>query len=241
MPAGGSDDGQLVSLVTGRPRKGGPPGQVEREALDRQRRELANRREMEREEEREQLQLTNKKILEHLKQALSEYVPNYSAPKLRGLASPRNFSLHWGFGTPLEVLDDVELLTRMVQLKQTAREPQESGTSTTFEHPRASGSDAAIASPSSLVSAAGAAAAEHRDGQPLSIAANRCQTPLRTPPARRAPQLEPTVPGGNLTPRKPERPSTAPLSLRSPRAASPAPAAPHAAGSKSAIVAAPSP
>jgi len=152
MPAGGSDGfGQLVSLVTGRPRKGGPPGQVEREALDRQRRELANRREMEREEEREQLQLTNKKILEHLKQALGEYVPNYSAPKLRGLASPRNFSLHWGFGTPLEVLDDVELLTRMVQLKQTAREPQESGTSTTFEHPRASGSDAAIASPSSLV------------------------------------------------------------------------------------------
>ena len=241
MPAGGSDDvGQLVSLVTGRPRKGGPPGQVEREALDRQRRALANRREMEREEEREQLQLTNKKILEHLKQALGEYVPNYSAPKLRGLASPRNFSLHWGFGTPLEVLDDVELLTRMVQLKQTAREPQESGTSTTFEHPRASGSDAAIASPSSLVSAAGAAAAEHRDGQPLSIAANRCQTPLRTPPARRAPQLEPTVPGGNLMPRKPERPSTAPLSLRSPRAASPAPAAPHAAGSNSAIAAAPS-
>jgi len=196
---------------------------------------------VEREEEREQLQLTNKKILEHLKQALGEYVPNYSAPKLRGLASPRNFSLHWGFGTPLEVLDDVELLTRMVQLKQTAREPQESGTSTTFEHPRASGSDAAIASPSSLVSAAGAAAVEHRDGQPLSIAANRCQTPLRTPPARRAPQLEPTVPGGNLMPRKPERPSTAPLSLRSPRAASPAPAAPQAAGSNSAIAAAPSP
>ena len=38
---------------------------------------------------------------------------------------PREFSLHWGFGAPLEVIDDRDLLSRMAQLKQLAsRAPQ---------------------------------------------------------------------------------------------------------------------
>ena len=36
---------------------------------------------------------------------------------------PREFSLHWGFGDPLEVIDDRELLGRMAQLKQLASRP----------------------------------------------------------------------------------------------------------------------
>ena len=37
-------------------------------------------------------------------------------------AVPRAFSLYWGFGDPLEVLDDGALLTRMAVLRQHARD-----------------------------------------------------------------------------------------------------------------------
>ena len=218
MPADGSDDEQIVVFATGRPRKAGPPGQTERDALDRQRKALAKAREEERAEQRETLQLTNKKILERLKMALGEYVPNYSTPK-HGQCSPRTFSLYWGFGTPLDmpgdVLDDMELLTSMAQLKQSAREPQESGATSAFELPRsATGADDALGSVSGSGSAA-VAANGFRDGPPLSASRFAMDQPLlQTPPSRRVSQPEPAPLDGTMTPRQPERPATAPPTAR---------------------------
>ena len=38
---------------------------------------------------------------------------------------PRNFSIYWGFGAPIDELDDHDLLLRMAHLKTLARAPQE--------------------------------------------------------------------------------------------------------------------
>ena len=40
---------------------------------------------------------------------------------------PRDFSLYWGFGDPLEELDDRELLSKMAHLKEAARNAQPGG------------------------------------------------------------------------------------------------------------------